>query len=747
VTSRQATALNFLARVTADRAIGGLESLELGISDRPDALKVDTPLDEREIELVDRTVNKIADRRPLDPAELFALEAIIIPDKRPVLDVLAGNIFSTDHPLWQDLTTGDPLSNLQHALPAVGRVELIGHPSLTYGGTGFVVGTGLLMTNRHVAEIFANGLGSSGLLFKPGQGAIVNTERRVDGGSLPLSVSTVRMIHPYWDMALLAVEGLPDSVVPLKLAVDVPIGQPRIAAIGYPAFDPRNDAEVQARVFRNVYDVKRIMPGLLTGWVDVPSFGKTVHVRSHDSSTLGGASGSAVVDLATGAVLALHFGGNYLDTNYGVPASALASDGRVIDAGVNYAGKAERVRGPWDDYWDQVGVNGAAPTPMAIRAAPPARSETRSAPRSITIPLRITVEIGNPAPAPVATVSPSIGDQASEAPRETYLDRAGYQSAFLGADIPLPTISRAADDILTYDRDGVSDHVLRYQHFSVVMSRSRRLCFFSAGNIDGATSRKSTRTGWRLDPRIPASQQILNECYGSPPKFSRGHMTRREDPVWGSPEDAALGNSDSMHVTNTVPQMQAFNSPIWLGLEDYALQHARSDAMRLSVFTGPYFSDDDPAIDGVRIPLCFWKVIAFLHDESGQLSATGYEMDQSGALPPSGAEFVFGDYVSPQTGVSAQVALRTVERRAGLLFGELTGRDPFGGASEAAFAPPRLERSTSSVFPKCRRGGGDSAGRDDQRRSGNGRDSDPACRPARRTAVRAGGRGRRIWLV
>jgi endonuclease G len=57
-------------------------------------------------------------------------------------------------------------------------------------------------------------------------------------------------------------------------------------------------------------------------------------------------------------------------------------------------------------------------------------------------------------------------------------------------------------------------------------------------------------------------------------------MTRREDPVWGEPEEAALGNNDSMHVTNTVPQMQPFNGGIWLALESYALDHARirSDA-------------------------------------------------------------------------------------------------------------------------------------------------------------------------
>ena len=86
----------------------------------------------------------------------------------------------------------------------------------------------------------------------------------------------------------------------------------------------------------------------------------------------------------------------------------------------------------------------------------------------------------------------------------------------------------------------------------------------------------------------------MNECYGNPPKFSRGHMTRREDPGWGDAKTAKRGNEDSMHVTNTTPQMQAFNAPIWLALEDYALQHAREDDMKISVFTGPYFATDDP---------------------------------------------------------------------------------------------------------------------------------------------------------
>ena len=169
---------------------------------------------------------------------------------------------------------------------------------------------------------------------------------------------------------------------------------------------------------------------------------------------------------------------------------------------------------------------------------------------------------------------------------------------------------------------GKTETELRYQHYSVVMSRKRRMCFFSACNIDGQNSRKSPRAGWKWDPRIPKAQQIMKECYGSPPKFSRGHMTRREDPGWGPPTFAKRGNEDSMHVTNVVPQMQAFNAPIWLTLEEYALQHAREDEMKISVFTGPYFAEGDPIMYGVRIPLAFWKVIAFIHDETGEPCAT-----------------------------------------------------------------------------------------------------------------------------
>jgi endonuclease G len=281
-------------------------------------------------------------------------------------------------------------------------------------------------------------------------------------------------------------------------------------------------------------------------------------------------------------------------------------------------------------------------------------------------------------PAGLNEDSDLVEDEATAKP-EDYADRKGYVPEFLGDDfdVPLPSIVRGKSDILTYDG---KKQVLPYEHFSVIMNKARRQCFFSACNIDGARSKSSKRTAWRFDPRIPQDMQIMKECYGAPPKFSRGHMTRREDPAWGkSANEIQRGAGDSMHVTNTTPQMQSFNAPIWLALEDFALQHAREDDQKISVFTGPYFTNHDPTMFGVRIPRKFWKVIVFIHDETGELSATGYEMSQEDNL--EAPEFVFRDFVSPQLNVSTQVAISQIESAAGLSFNGLAEIDPL--ANEA----------------------------------------------------------------
>ena len=168
-------------------------------------------------------------------------------------------------------------------------------------------------------------------------------------------------------------------------------------------------------------------------------------------------------------------------------------------------------------------------------------------------------------------------------------------------------------------------------------------------------------------------------------------MTRREDPVWGSDAAASRGNSDSMHVTNAVPQMQPFNAGIWLDLEDYALQNAKRDDMKISVFTGPFLEDDDPTMFGVQVPVEFWKVIAFVHDETGELCATGYTMSQRDFL--SEDEFVFGAHETAQRSISS------IEQRAGLSFGPLAQLDPF---EEPEGIAPRLTDVTQIQFIRRR---------------------------------------------
>jgi endonuclease G len=339
-------------------------------------------------------------------------------------------------------------------------------------------------------------------------------------------------------------------------------------------------------------------------------------------------------------------------------------------------------------------VEAKPPKPPAPVPPPPRRVPVSRTSASFTIPLTVTVSLGDQlrvlsAQAPLRAPAGDTGGDVpgdDEAVVEDYRDREGYVPSFLGNGkaftVDLPEVERHADDVLAFKLDGKDETELRYEHYSVVMSRSRRMCFFSAVNIDGGQSKKSKRVGWKWDPRIPKAQQIMNECYGNPPKFSRGHMTRREDPGWGNAATAKRGNEDSMHVTNTTPQMQAFNAPIWLALEDYALDHTKEDEMKVSVFTGPYFADDDPTMYGVRIPRTFWKIIAFIHDDTGKLCATGYEMNQEQSLQPE-EEFVFGAFTSPQLSVATQVPIRSIEAKSGLSFGRLASVDPLARATEA----------------------------------------------------------------
>jgi endonuclease G len=127
----------------------------------------------------------------------------------------------------------------------------------------------------------------------------------------------------------------------------------------------------------------------------------------HRASTLGGNSGSAVIDARTGAVVALHFGGTYLDANFTVPTSELARDRHVITAGLKFqnpvAGDEQVTRQWWSSFET---VAPAAPTPPTPdQPATDTKQPALSREATWTLPLTITIRLGDPVIQPVAATA------------------------------------------------------------------------------------------------------------------------------------------------------------------------------------------------------------------------------------------------------------------------------------------------------------------------------------------------------
>ena len=428
------------------------------------------------------------------------------------------------------------------------------------------------------------------------------------------------------DLALLKLAQEPGLPRPIPLlATNLEPGG-WVAVIGYPQPDeriPREGREVEENYFGGIYGVKRLSPGE----IDPVQGQAPAWVLAHDATTLGGNSGSVLIDLGTGSAAGVHFKGVFRKANYAVHATEIA---RLLN---------------------RLGLR-------AVSVAP--------APR----------------PGPEIIVA---GEE--EAVPEEF---PGYNPKFISPrggptfNIPLPKITERAPGTVAQlkNRRGT---MLTYRNFSVEMRKDRRLCYYSAVNIDGSATFdiKGARPGWNFDDRLDRALQIKGECYGNETegKFSRGHMTRREDPNWGKDRDeAVISNKHTFFVTNACPQVQPFNAGIWLSLEDYALENCEQDEMRISVFTGPIFRDSganaDPEYFGVKVPVEFWKVIAFKHDETKELTATGYRMSQRNLLPTA-EEFVFGQFSK------SQVTIRFVEKVTGLDFHHLRDHDPLDDGEEA----------------------------------------------------------------
>ena len=553
-----------------------------------------------------------------------ALEAIVLTEGRPAL-------------LIQDGTFKDPVLSvlrerlaphrnaINAAIASVARLELLNHTSLRYAGTAWMLDEDIMITNRHVANLFAYAFGGRFLIRSNPAGEPVRAqvdfleEHEREG---VFEVPIVEVLHleedsPFTpDMALVRIRPVTGLPVPIPLSADVLAPHEDLVVIGYPARDLRNPAAIMDELFEGIYEVKRLSPGRVSG-TSAESF-----VFTHDCTTLGGNSGSVAIRPATGEAVGLHFSGSFLDNNFAV--------------------SSVKIRERLDRLGDTPFVRG----------------------------LKAPAGAGQP-----VVVRPA--DEAEVPTMEELRGRAGYDPGFLGADVPLPGMTERLSDEIAYPNPDAPE--LKYTNFSVCMHRPRKFAAYTACNIDGGHwfHIPRERDRWFYDPRLDRELQAGDGLYRKN-KLQRGHLVRRLDPAWGEDrEHAEQAIRDTYFWTNCTPQHERFNPRIWLDLERYVLDNAIAHELKVSVFTGPVFRDTDKIYRDYRIPEDYWKVLAMVRADTGQLSVTAYLLSQSEFVDH--LEFVYGGFRTYQVPLGKILDLTGVE------FAGLSRFDPLGRIESVPF--------------------------------------------------------------
>jgi Trypsin-like peptidase domain len=283
------------------------------------------------------------DPNALGNEELLGLECALLIYARPAVLVRPAGLGSVP-PFWNLLE--DQREDIEMAQRGVGRIELLNHPEYDWAGTAFLVNDNLLMTTRRIAELFVENRGGS-WQFRPGVTAWMNY--RTAYQQVPNAgyrVRAVAGVHDRYDLALLEVER-PQvngaAPAPLAIAAEPPPNPDGrfVYLIGYPIRDARrNEPEAVARIFRDVYNVKRVQPGQLRGrfWFH------EVELLRHDCAPLGQNPGAPLIDLETQQVIGLQTTSRYLEGGTAVPLYALRDDPLLRGAGVTFAEATSRDR-------------------------------------------------------------------------------------------------------------------------------------------------------------------------------------------------------------------------------------------------------------------------------------------------------------------------------------------------------------------------------------------------------------------
>ena len=329
----------------------------------------------------------------------FHVEAVVLAHGRPSMLVQRNRIQLPESPELRRRIEATRV-RYESRLASVGRVELSGHPRLQQAGTAWIVAENLVVTNAHVAAEFV-AREESHLVFRRtfGDAAMsacvdlreeyVDAARRKSSRSAwtrcCTSPTSPTRRHPISrccgcrrGRACGCRRRSPSSTCRSTRAATSPWSASRPRTRSGRAASPRRGACSAASTASSAS--RRARSGRC----------RTAPGRSaHDATTLGGSSGSVVIDLETGGAIGVHFAGALERANYAVRGSY------VLDAI-------------------------AAATPMVVVPAMPASAAAGVEPRPMM---------------PEAT---------------GYETRDGYRADFLGADqpeAPLPEVVRA-DDVL-----------------------------------------------------------------------------------------------------------------------------------------------------------------------------------------------------------------------------------------------------------------------------------------------------------
>lgn len=290
-----------------------------------------------------RELGSNGDGAHLGRTEIAGLEAVVYSDgSRPVLFVEddfvdltdpAAAVYATTLALRED--------GVRTICQGVGRVQDLATGDACIG-TAWALGEGLVVTNYHVLEAISTKAsradGSFTGVLNPG--ASIDFGGEIGGGPparrFPIrhvagvgSAGAAERVHPeFWDLnfdgldlALLELGPVDGQQFPDALTIargDDPtthgaLASPQrgIFAVGFPADAGELEEDVFMSLFGGEVGVKRLTPGIVTAGRGELEGDDREWIIGHDASTLGGSSGSVVVDRGADEckVLGLHFAG------------------------------------------------------------------------------------------------------------------------------------------------------------------------------------------------------------------------------------------------------------------------------------------------------------------------------------------------------------------------------------------------------------------------------------------------------